>query len=131
MLVHLLLRLALKNSLFSQCDSLEKNVSSFISGYQLEQLLGYGWEYVPLLSVPASRRHRPMEACTCSYSVCDFMCVLVLLRLTLVSWCPPSLLIFTLFLPHFLQGSLSHEGRDLMEIFHLGLSATWSLTLST
>lgn len=42
MLVHLLLRFTLKNSSFSQCDSLEKNVSSFISGSQLERASGLG-----------------------------------------------------------------------------------------
>ena len=43
--------------------------------------------------------------------------------------CLPPRLALTLFLPTLLEGSLSPEGRDLMETSHLGLRVPRSLTL--
>lgn len=37
-------------------------------------------------------------------------------------WCPPPTMVLTLFLPSLLQGSLSPEGRVLLETSLLGLS---------
>lgn len=48
---------------------------------------------------------------------------------TLFSRCPLSPLVLTLFLPPHPWGSLSAEGRDLMETSHLGLGVPRSLSL--
>ena len=64
----------------------------------------------------------PCRLCACCLSVCEFIRVQILLIQR--AWfpsCPPSPLAFTFFLPPFLQGSLSPEGRDFMETSHLGL----------
>ena len=73
--------------------------------------------------------HRP---CACCPSLCEFICVLIMLtKKALFSWCPPSPLTLTLFLlPPLAQGSLSPEGKNLMETFYLGLSVPRSLVLS-
>jgi hypothetical protein len=47
----------------------------------------------------------------------------------LVSWCHPSSLTLSLILPPFLQGVLSSEKRDWLELSHFGLSVRRSLTL--
>lgn len=63
----------------------------------------------------------------------EFICVLILLCLEgfFLPCCPPYALTLTVFPFPLLQGSLSCEGRDLMETCHLGLSVPGTFTLFT
>ena len=47
------------------------------------------------------------------------------------SWCPPSPLALILFPPPLPRGSLTPDGRDLMDMSHLGVSVPGCLTLCT
>lgn len=46
-------------------------------------------------------------------------------------WCPPSFLALTLFLPPLLCGSLSSEGRHLMETSHIELRVPRTLRVDS
>ena len=69
--------------------------------------------------------------CACCLSLCEIKRTsIILTRRVLFSWCLPSpLILHSFFSPPLSQGSLSCEGRDLMETSFLGLTILRSLIL--
>lgn len=108
---------------------LEKTNFLLASGYQLEIASGLGWSVCPLLLLALGLWHLvqthagPSHAASVSeWQSCWFR----------EPWCfggSPSPLALLLFLPPLLQGSLSIEGRDLIEISSLRLNVSRSLIL--
>lgn len=102
---------------------LEKADISLVSVTLSETASGSGMGHVS--SSPFSSRtpsvQTPQIVCMLTQSLSSYVPQPCCVQKAPLPWCPPSPLALTLFLPPFLQHSVSSEGRDLMGTSRLGL----------
>jgi hypothetical protein len=117
----------------AQCSvlPLEETSFPFVSGHQSRWLLGHRWGLASTspLSAGTPSDLDPCRHCAHCHSLCEFICVSLLLWLEgLFPWCPLFPLALRILPPHPLCSVIPKE-KHLMNTSHLGLSMPRSLTL--